>query len=118
MPDTSLVYIPNALFTSAELSNASRNLHFKMSGSVTLRPKDISKLEALLPMLAATLKSLPQVVEQPVVVCGGFSASPPGPLVKIDAAFEKGKIGKDELLSKAWLAVAEAVRKADCDFAS
>jgi small-conductance mechanosensitive channel len=118
--ESQLIYVPNAALTNQTISNAGRRTHTRLAGDVTLRYADVPRLEAMLAAVRAALRQMPQLDErcEPVgVFVAGYT--PAGVKVKVTAMFARdGPVGRDELRSRAWLAVAQAVEREGCAFAT
>lgn len=117
LADSSLLYVPNGTFISAEVQNSSRTTLCRLSGNFSVRYADAPKLGPLLEALTRTLRGMPQFAadEEWYVKCGGFGTH--GPIIKVEALFHKGALKREELITNGWLAVERVVREQGCEFA-
>ena len=116
-----IIIVPNALLTAQSITNREPvrgSSHSLFSGVLTLRHEDMSRIEALLPMLAAALRQVPQLDEEfgkvSVSVTGVTSS---GVHVKASALFKRSPLSSANVKGKAWLALGQAVLDGGCQLA-
>ena len=116
-----IIIVPNALLTAQSITNREPvrgSSHSLFSGVLTLRHEDMSRIEALLPLLAAALRQVPQLDEEfgkvSVSVTGVTSS---GVHVKASALFKRSPLSSANVKGKAWLALGQAVLDGGCQLA-